>query len=220
MISFPAEFFSETLGVCGLGATRVPCRCHILEFKYSNATEVTCKQLFPCLYLEVCVNCFMVLKSWGMVVSVFNCCWLSLFCLRKLEPDFQENKLCSKIEFYKGSFLEHQLQRWTKASWLIKICQQYVLYYQNFVKDLILQDTDYQFYWHDLLWHLADSARTRKCRSLYSHSNIIVILLCVSPLGKKLVPVVPIRMHSMHIQLHDTYRCPLWRRALSMARQQ
>lgn len=39
---FPAKFSSQTLGGCGLGATRVPCRCHILEFKYSNAAEVTC----------------------------------------------------------------------------------------------------------------------------------------------------------------------------------
>lgn len=40
------------------------------------------------------------------------------------------------------------------------------------------------------------------------------------PTGKKLVPLVPIRMHSTHKQLHGTYHCPLWRRALIMARQQ
>lgn len=44
------------------------------------------------------------------------------------------------------------------------------------------------------------------------------------PTGKKIVrcwvPVVPISMHSMHIQLHGTYHYPLCRRALSMARWQ
>lgn len=31
----------KTLDACVLGATGVPCRCHILKFKDSNATEGT-----------------------------------------------------------------------------------------------------------------------------------------------------------------------------------